>query len=101
MTTMAEPAFALGLDFGTGSVRALVVDTRDGAEVAAAVFEYPTGEGGVISDSADPNLARQNPADYLLGLESAIPEALERARGYEGFATERIVGIGVAATGST
>ena len=95
------PRFGLGLDFGTGSVRALLVDTRDGAEVATAVFEYPSGENGVLLDPRDPNVARQHPGDYLTGLVASVREALALASQYSGFDPARIVGIGVAATGST
>ena len=53
---------ALGLDYGTNSVRALLVETETGAEIATAVYEYPSGEAGILLDARDPNLARQNPA---------------------------------------
>ena len=56
-----QPKYTLGLDFGTNSVRALIVDVRNGREVATAVFDYPTGEAGIILDPSDPNLARQHP----------------------------------------
>ena len=98
---MADPTFSLGLDFGTGSVRALVVANRDGTEVATAAFEYPRGDGGVIGDPRDPNLARQHPADYLAGLVAVVPAAIRNAAGYPGFRIDRIVGIGVDTTGST
>ena len=59
--------YAIGLDFGTNSCRSLIVDIANGKELATHVFNYPSGESGVIVDSDNPNLARQNPADYLLG----------------------------------
>ena len=46
--------YALGLDFGTNSVRALLVDIRNGREVATAVFPYPTGKAGIILDAPRP-----------------------------------------------
>ncbi len=98
---MSAPMFALGLDYGTGSVRALIVDTRDGAEVATSTFDYPSGDSGVITDARDPNLARQNPQDYLTGLQATVREALAAAAAYKGFSPDRIVGIGVDTTGST
>lgn len=98
---MSTPKFALGLDYGTRCVRALIVDVRDGAEIAAATFDYPSGDSGVILDARDPNLARQNPHDYLAGLEATVREALAGARRYGGFEPDRIVGIGVDTTGST
>ncbi|PAP75010.1 ribulokinase [Rubrivirga marina] len=94
-------AYALGLDYGTNSVRALVVDTQTGAEVGTGVFEYPSGQAGILLDASDPNLARQNPQDYVDGLEGSVRAALEDAAGTEGFAPDRVVGIGVDTTGST
>ncbi len=98
---MPDPAFALGLDFGTASARALIVDTRDGTEIAVGVADYPTGDGGIITDRSDPNLARQNPADYHSALEGSVREAIIKAAAVPGFSPSRIAGIGVDTTGST
>ena len=68
--------YTIGLDYGTNSCRALVVDIADGREVATAVFDYPSGQAGVLCDPRDPNLARQSPADYLAGLQAIVPRAL-------------------------
>jgi L-ribulokinase len=93
--------FTLGLDYGTNSVRALVVDTADGHEIATAVWDYEHGDAGVIL-SRDPNLARQHPADYIKGAELSIQRALAAARkSVRGFKPEQIAGIGVDTTGST
>ena len=72
--------YAIGLDYGTNSVRCLIVDVADGKELGTAVYEYETGEAGIILDSSDHNLARQNPADYLKGAEITIKEALAAAK---------------------
>ena len=93
--------YAIGIDYGTNSVRALIVDCADGSEVAAAVFDYPSGHQGVVLDPADHNLARQHPADYLAGLEQTVSAALDRASAQAGFAADRVIGIGVDTTGST
>ncbi len=94
--------YALGLDYGTNSGRCVVVDLRDGREVATSVLDYPSGEHGILLDASDPNLARQHPADYLDVLKTAVPAALEQARaGDPEFDARRIVGIGVDTTGST
>ena len=61
------PQYTIGLDYGTNSVRALIVDTANGREVATSVWNYEHGEAGVIL-SRDPNLARQHPADYSKAL---------------------------------
>ena len=95
------PIFTLGLDYGTNSVRALVVDTADGREIASAVWSYEHGDSGVIL-SRDPNLARQHPSDYLKGAEISIQRALTGAKkSVRGFKPEQIAGIGVDTTGST
>jgi len=96
-----DKAYTIGLDYGTNSVRALVVDVRDGSEIATSVWEYRRGEAGIILDDSDPNLARQHPADYLDGLAAVVGEALERAGKHDGFSAERIIGIGIDTTGST
>jgi len=95
-----EPC-ALGLDFGTASVRALVVETRTGRERGSAVADYPHG----VIDAALPGTgerlgsdwALQHPGDYLAAIERAVPAALAAA----GVPAGAIVGIGVDFTSST
>jgi len=94
--------YALGLDFGTNSCRSLLVDLETGEELGSEVFAYPSGEAGILTDSRDPNVARQNPQDYLDGMVAVISGALEQARQTDrDFEPERVVGIGVDTTGST
>ena len=94
--------FTIGIDFGTSSVRAVVVDCADGRTLGTAVFDYPSGTEGVLLDPRDPHLARQNPADYLAGLEASVRGALAAAEGGEGgFSRDQVIGIGVETTGST
>lgn len=98
---MARKAYSIGLDYGTNSVRAIVVDISDGREVGTAVWNYSHGHHGVIL-SSDPNLARQHPADYIKGAEVTIKKALaEAARSVKGFRPADVIGIGVDTTGST
>jgi L-ribulokinase len=94
-------SYVLGVDFGTNSARAVVVDCADGRAVGISVFEYPSGDHGVITDSKDPHLARQHPGDYLVALRGAVRGALRAAKRKKGFAAERVAGIGVDTTGST
>lgn len=94
-------SFAIGIDYGTNSVRALVVRCRDGAEFGGAVYPYPSGRDGVLIDKSDHQLARQHPGDYLTGLEKAVRGALLKASRQPGFAAAQVVGIGVDATGSS
>ncbi len=96
-----SPKYTIGLDYGTNSVRALIVDTANGREAGTAVWDYEHGTAGVIL-SRDPNLARQHPADYVKGAEVAIKRALAEAKkNVRGFQPEQVVGIGVDTTGST
>jgi len=95
------PTFTIGIDYGTNSVRAVVVDTADGRVVGTKVFDYPSGEQGVLLDPKQPHLARQNPADYVEGLRVAVVDALKAAEGDPQFSRDRVIGIGVDTTGST
>ena len=94
-------SFSLGIDYGTNSVRALVVRCRDGKELGTAVVEYPSGKQGVLLDAKDHHLARQHPGDYLVGLEKSVQTALSEAATTKGFRPDLIVGIGVDTTGSS
>ncbi|NIP28319.1 MAG: ribulokinase [Phycisphaerae bacterium] len=95
-------AYTIGLDYGTNSVRALIVDVANGNELATAVHEYETGEAGIILDSADHNLARQNPADYLRGAVAVIKAAVSEAGNADkDFDVAQVIGIGIDTTGST
>jgi L-ribulokinase len=91
----------LGIDYGTNSVRALVVGCDDGREVGTAVFDYPSGDHGILLDPKDPHLARQDPADYVAGLEASVRGALAAAEKTAGFSRGDVIGIGVDTTGST
>src|SRR2546423_5701239 len=96
-----SPRYSIGLDYGTNSVRALIVNVASGAEVATAVWNYAHGTNGVIL-SRDPNLARQHPADYVTGAEITIKKALAMAkRVVRGFKAEQVIGLGVDKTSRT
>ncbi|MGA8587611.1 MAG: ribulokinase [Roseiarcus sp.] len=93
--------FTLGVDFGTNSVRALVVRCSDGAEFGSRVVDYPSGAQGVLLDPKDGLLARQHPGDYLFGLEESITGALAEAGRKPGFDPSKVLGIGLDSTGSS
>ncbi len=94
--------YSIGLDFGTNSCRALIVNINTGQEIAEDVFEYPSGDCGIITDVKDHNLARQNPADYIQGIEVTIGESLRKAKKEDSeFNPDKIIGIGVDTTGSS
>ncbi|QDU87056.1 Ribulokinase [Pirellulimonas nuda] len=93
--------YAIGVDYGTNSVRALVVDTATGQEIGTHVFDYPSGEAGILLDPRDPNAAKQNPADYVQGFLESVRKAVAAAGSHAGFSAGKVVGIGVDTTGST
>jgi L-ribulokinase len=95
-------AYVIGLDYGTNSVRCLVVDAKDGRELGTAVYEYESGQAGILLDKTNHNVARQNPADYLKGMEVTIRQAAKQAQKSDRkFSPDQIIGIGVDTTGST
>lgn len=71
-------SYVLGIDFGSDSVRCLVVDAADGREVATAVRYYPRWREGLYCNPSE-NRYRQHPLDYIESLEGAICEALGNA----------------------
>lgn len=95
-------SYTIGLDYGTNSVRCVIVATNDGRELGTSVYEYENGEAGILLDPSDHNLARQNPADYLKGAEVTITGAIAQAKQADpSFDPKQIVGLGVDTTGST
>ena len=89
--------YVLGIDFGSDSVRCLVVDAESGCEVATAVRYYPRWKQGLYCNPAE-NRYRQHPLDYIESLEGAIREALDLA-GKE--VTDAVKGIAFDTTAST
>jgi L-ribulokinase len=93
--------YVVGVDFGTLSARAVVVDANDGTELAAAVHEYAHGvmDRTLAATGAElpPQWALQDPADYVEALRTAVPEAVRAA----GVAADEVVGIGTDFTSST
>ncbi|MFT4092582.1 MAG: ribulokinase [Niabella sp.] len=94
---MLQDAFVIGLDYGSDSVRSVILNARNGEEIAASVFEYPRWKKGLYCN-ADENRFRQHPLDYIEGLEFTIREALQKA-GPD--IAKNIKGISVDTTGST
>jgi L-ribulokinase len=89
--------YVIGVDFGTDSVRALVVNAKNGEEVSTSVFYYPRWKEGKYCKPNESQF-RQHPLDYLEGLEGSIRGALQ---GLDKTVIEQIVGISVDTTGST
>ncbi|MCP4312634.1 MAG: ribulokinase [Bacteroidetes bacterium] len=90
-------SYTIGVDYGTDSVRALVVDTQTGEEMGTHVFDYPRWKAALYCDPAR-NQFRQHPLDYLEGLETCITEALKMCPPE---VADKVVGISVDTTGST
>jgi L-ribulokinase len=89
--------YTIGVDYGTDSVRTVIVDTEDGNILASAVFDYPRWKQGKYCDPAN-NQFRQHPMDYIEGLETSVKEALSALSAE---VINNISGISVDTTGST
>lgn len=63
--------YVIGLDYGTDSVRAVIIDTADGKQIASSVFEYPRWKAGLYCDPSASRY-RQHPLDYLEGVEATV-----------------------------
>lgn len=96
-----EKKFTIGLDYGTNSVRAVIIDVESGSQAGEGLYGYPHGTDGVLEDPSNPLLARQHPEDYIRGYCTAVTAAVADAKGYAGFTAENIIGIGVDTTGSS
>ncbi len=92
-----EKRYVIGLDFGTDSVRALLVNVENGSEVGQGVSYYKRWRKGVFCQP-DLNQFRQHPLDYIESMEEAVLEAVQNSSDQVG---ENVVGIGVDTTGST
>jgi len=98
---MGERKYAIGVDFGTESGRAVLVDVTDGREVATDVYQYTNG---VIDEKLpgtdlllDPDFALQDPNDYLDVFRKTIPAVLQES----GVSPEDVIGIGTDFTACT
>jgi L-ribulokinase len=89
--------YVIGVDYGTDSVRSLIVDAGNGKEMASDVFYYPRWKKGKYCNPAQ-NQFRQHPLDYVEGLESTIKNALAKAPAE---VAKNVVAISVDTTGST
>ncbi|MBS1605525.1 MAG: ribulokinase [Bacteroidetes bacterium] len=94
---MPQDNFVIGVDYGTDSVRSLLVNTANGSEIASAVYYYPRWKDGLYCNPAD-NQFRQHPLDYIEGLETTIRSCLAQA-GPAAAAAVRAISIDT--TGST
>jgi L-ribulokinase len=95
---MNTDQFVIGVDYGTDSVRSVIVDSKDGREIVSSVFLYPRWQRGQYCDAAQ-NQFRQHPLDYIEGLEHTIKNCIKKAGGSSVAAA--IKAISVDTTGST
>ena len=100
---MTTQKCVIGIDFGTESARAVLVDCGDGNERATSVYAYETG---VIDDRLpppnddvrlDPDWALQDPAEYLSALSHVVPEVVE----ISGIDPANVIGVGIDFTSCT
>jgi L-ribulokinase len=98
---MAEKRYTIGVDFGTESGRAVLVDSRDGSEIATAVHPYGNG---VIDEHLPgsnkplpPDWALQDPMDYIEVFKRTIPAVIKSS----GVNPEEVAGIGIDFTACT
>ena len=92
--------YTIGLDFGTLSGRAILVDTWDGTEIAESVTDYPHGVMDIQLPSGKqlpPEWALQHPQDYLDVIRIAVPDILQQG----GIDPSQVVGIGIDFTASS
>ena len=92
--------YAIGLDYGTLSVRALMINIQNGEEIAVSVYEYPNGvmeESLLTGESLPVGFALHHPQDYLDGLTFVIRGVMEQS----GVCPEDVVGIGIDCTAAT
>ncbi len=94
---MAKDSFVIGVDFGTDSVRSVIIDSSNGREVCSSVFFYPRWKKGLYCNPSA-NQFRQHPSDYIEGLEYTIVDCLKKGGNQIASA---IKGIAIDTTGST
>lgn len=95
---MHSDSLVIGLDYGSDSVRAVLVDAANGKQIASSVFNYPRWQQGLYCDAAQ-NRFRQHPLDYIEGLEHTIKSCISQAEGAD--VAKAIKAIAVDTTGST
>lgn len=98
---MKTHKYAIGVDFGTESGRAVLVDVNNGRELATAVYPY---KHGVIDETLpgtkirlEPDWALQDPEDYIRTFKTTVPAVLKAS----GADPADVIGIGVDFTACT
>jgi L-ribulokinase len=94
---MVNDTLIIGIDFGTDSVRAVVIEAETGYELATEATPYRRWSDGKYCDSSTGKF-RQHPRDHIEGMESSVTAALSRAGRKAG---QRVAAVGIDTTGST
>src|SRR6266542_1987346 len=75
---MKKDCFVIGIDYGTDSVRSVIINANNGEELASSVFSFPRWKDGLYCDAGKQQF-RQHPLDYIEGLEQTIKNCLVNA----------------------
>ena len=94
---MSQESYVIGVDYGTDSVRSVIMDAADGEEVVSSIFVYPRWKDGLYCDTAQ-NQFRQHPLDHIEGLEFTIKECVHKAGAT---VASRVKAISIDTTGSS
>ncbi|GAB3819029.1 ribulokinase [Pontibacter rugosus] len=94
---MKDIAYVIGVDYGTDSVRSVLVNAHNGEEISSSVYYYPRWQKGLHCIPSE-NQFRQHPLDYVEGLENTIKECISKA-GAD--VAPHVKGISIDTTGST
>jgi L-ribulokinase len=94
---MSKDQFVIGVDYGSDSVRSVIVNALNGEEIASSVYEYPRWRDGLFCEPAA-NQFRQHPQDYIDGLEATIKDCIAQAGADVAAAVK---GLSIDTTGST
>jgi len=94
---MKDAEYVIGVDYGTDSVRSVLVNAHTGEEIASSVFEYPRWKKGLFCDPPQ-NQFRQHPLDYIEGLTKTIQAIVSKS---PKSVVQAIRGISIDTTGST
>ncbi len=95
---MSKDQFVIGVDYGSDSVRSVLINAANGEEIASSVFNYPRWRDGLYCNATE-NQFRQHPLDYIEGLEFTIKDCLAKAGGNT--IAKAVKGLSVDTTGST
>jgi L-ribulokinase len=95
---MNKEQFVIGVDYGTDSVRSVIINASNGREIASSVYYYPRWQKGLYCEAAA-NRFRQHPLDYMEGLEITIKDCIKIAGGDT--VARNIKGLSVDTTGSS